>query len=82
MAEQISSSGISELKKIFDQTRIRMAKGRLRSALIRYFKDNGANNIRLSTKEDNIKALKLYKRAGFYETGQMNDEEIVLQLDL
>lgn len=50
--------------------------------IIRYFKDNGANNIRLSTKEDNIKALNLYKRAGFYETGEMNDEEIVLQLDL
>ena len=50
--------------------------------IIGYFKDNGANNIRLSTKEDNTKALNLYRKAGFYDTGEMNDEEIVLQLDL
>ncbi|MBQ3904790.1 MAG: GNAT family N-acetyltransferase [Eubacterium sp.] len=50
--------------------------------IIKYFKDNGANNIRLSTKESNIKALSLYKKAGFYETGEYNGEEIVLQLDL
>ena len=50
--------------------------------IIGYFKDNGANNIRLSTTEDNTKALNLYRKAGFYDTGEMNDEEIVLQLDL
>lgn len=50
--------------------------------IIKYFKVNGANNIRLSTKESNIKALSLYKNAGFYETGEYNGEEIVLQLDL
>ena len=50
--------------------------------ILGYFKDNGANNIRMSTKEDNTKALNLYRKAGFYDTGEMNDEEIVLQLDL
>ena len=50
--------------------------------IIKYFKENGANNIRLSTKETNTKALSIYHRAGFRETGEMNDEEIVLQLDL
>jgi len=50
--------------------------------IIQYFKDNGANNIRLSTKETNINALSMYRKAGFRDTGEMNDEEIVLQLDL
>ncbi|MBR3354014.1 MAG: GNAT family N-acetyltransferase [Oscillospiraceae bacterium] len=50
--------------------------------IIQYFKDNGANNIRLSTKETNVTALSLYRKAGFRDTGEKNDEEIVLQLDL
>ena len=50
--------------------------------IIRYFKDHGANNIRLSTKESNTSALSMYRKAGFRDTGEMNDEEIVLQLDL
>ena len=50
--------------------------------IIQYFKDHGANNIRLSTKETNTTALSLYRKAGFRVTGEMNDEEIVLQLDL
>ena len=50
--------------------------------IIRYFREHGANNIRLSTKETNTKALSIYHRAGFRETGEMNDEEIVLQLNL
>lgn len=49
--------------------------------IIQYFKDHGANNIRLSTKETNAGALSLYRRAGFRDTGEMNDEEIVLQMD-
>jgi diamine N-acetyltransferase len=49
--------------------------------IITYFKEHGANNIRLSTKETNVGALSLYHRAGFRDTGEMNDEEIVLQLD-
>lgn len=51
-------------------------------AIIRYFKDHGANNIRLSTKDTNASALSLYRKAGFRDTGEMNDGEIVLQLDL
>jgi diamine N-acetyltransferase len=50
--------------------------------IIQYFRDHGANNIRLSTKETNTMALSLYRKAGFRETGEMNGEEIVLQLDL
>ena len=50
--------------------------------IIRYFKDHGANNIRLSTKESNTSALSMYRKAGFRDTGEMHDEEIVLQLDL
>ena len=50
--------------------------------IIRYFRDHGANNIRLSTKESNINALTIYRNAGFRDTGEVNDGEIVLQLDL
>ena len=50
--------------------------------IIKYFREHGANNIRLSTKETNTGALGLYHKAGFRETGEMNDEEIILQLDL
>lgn len=50
--------------------------------IIKYFKDNGANNIKLSTKESNVKALSLYHKFGFKENGEMNDEETVLVLDL
>ena len=50
--------------------------------IIQYFKDHGANNIRLSTKDSNTKALSMYRKAGFRDTGELNDEEIVLQLDL
>ena len=50
--------------------------------IIQYFKDNGANNIRLSTKESNTNALSMYHKAGFRDTGEMNEEEIVLQLTL
>lgn len=50
--------------------------------IIQYFKGNGANNIRLSTKETNTGALALYHKFGFEENGDMNGEEIVLQLDL
>ena len=50
--------------------------------VIRYFKDHGANNIRLSTKETNEAALAMYRKAGFCDTGEMNGEEIVLKLEL
>ena len=50
--------------------------------IIEYFRSHGTGNIRLSTKETNTTALSLYHKFGFRETGEMNDEEIVLQLDL
>ena len=50
--------------------------------IIRYFREHGANPIRLSTKESNTGALALYHKFGFRETGEMNGEEIVLQLEL
>lgn len=49
--------------------------------IIQYFREHGANNIRLSTKDTNSRALSLYRKAGFRETGEKNGEEIVLQLD-
>lgn len=50
--------------------------------VIEYFRSNEADHIRLSTKESNTAALSLYHRYQFKETGEMNDEEIVLQLSL
>lgn len=47
-------------------------------AIIRYFKENGANNIKLSTKESNSGALALYHKLGFAENGEMNEKEVVL----
>lgn len=48
--------------------------------IITYFKTHGANNITLSTKESNQRAIGLYHKFGFRKTGQMNDEEVVLRL--
>lgn len=50
--------------------------------IIDYFKEQGAGNIKLSTKESNSKALSLYHKFGLKENGEMNGEEIVLQLEL
>lgn len=51
-------------------------------AIITYFKENGATNIRLSTKESNVGAIHLYESAGFVPNGDMNDEETVFELNL
>ena len=51
-------------------------------AIIDYFKEQGVGYIKLSTKESNSNAISLYHKFGFRENGEMNDEEIVLQLDL
>lgn len=51
-------------------------------AIISYFKEQGVGYIKLSTKESNHNAISLYHKYGFRENGEMNDEEIVLQLDL
>ena len=50
--------------------------------VIRYFREHGANNIRLSTKETNTIALSVYRKAGFRDTGERIGEEIVLELHL
>ena len=50
--------------------------------IVAYFKENGANHIKLSTKPDNTTALSLYRRCGFRETGEQNGEEIVLRRSL
>ena len=50
--------------------------------IIDYFQNHGADHILLSTKENNILALSLYKKYQFAETGEMNDDEIILRLDL
>lgn len=48
--------------------------------IINYFRDNGAEEITLSTKESNVAALGLYRKFGFKENGEINDDEIVLKL--
>lgn len=50
--------------------------------IIQYFRSHGANHILLSTKETNTAALFLYRKYQFVETGEMNDDEIVLRLTL
>lgn len=50
--------------------------------IIDYFRIQGADHILLSTKESNTAALSLYHKYQFAETGEMNDEEIVLRLNL
>ena len=51
-------------------------------SIIDYFDDQGVGYIKLSTKESNISAISLYHKFGFRENGEMNGEEVVLQLDL
>lgn len=50
--------------------------------IIKYFRENGADEITLSTKESNRNALALYYSFGFEENGDMNDGETVLKLKL
>ena len=45
-----------------------------------YFKENGATNIRLSTKESNVNAIRLYRSFGFEPNGDENDGETVFEL--
>ena len=49
--------------------------------IIAYFKENGATNIRLSTKESNVNAINLYKSFGFKPNGDMVDEETEFELN-
>ena len=57
-----------------------IGKEALKKILV-YFKENGATNIRLSTKSDNINAISLYKSFGFKETGEVIDGEDVFELN-
>lgn len=50
--------------------------------ILAYFQSHGADHILLSTKESNTAALSLYHKYQFEETGEMNDDEIVLRLKL
>lgn len=50
--------------------------------VIKYFKYKDVQYITLSTTPTNNNALHLYKKFGFYETGEMNDEEVMLQKKL
>ena len=50
--------------------------------IIDYFRSHGADHILLSTKESNTSALSLYHKYQFAETGEMNEDEIVLRLSL
>lgn len=50
--------------------------------IIEYFRSHGATHILLSTKDTNTAALSLYHKQCFSETGEMNDDETVLRLDL
>ena len=50
--------------------------------IIEYFRGHGSDHILLSTKETNTTALSLYHKYGFSETGEMNDNEIVLRLTI
>ncbi|MBR5347683.1 MAG: GNAT family N-acetyltransferase [Lachnospiraceae bacterium] len=62
----------------------RQGRGYGREALqqiIAYFRENGATNIRLSTKESNVNAIRLYESVGFKRTGGMVDEETEFELN-
>ena len=46
--------------------------------IIRYFRENGADRLYLSTEPENERGLHLYHKAGFRETGIISDDEAVL----
>ena len=46
--------------------------------IIRYFRDNGADRLYLSTEPENERGLHIYHKAGFRETGAIDDDEAVL----
>ena len=50
--------------------------------IITYFKEHGADHIKLSTKASNQRAISLYKNFGFEKTGEMNGVETVFYLKL
>ena len=46
--------------------------------IIKYFRDNGADMLYLSTEPENELGLHVYHKAGFQETGVIDDDEAVL----
>ena len=50
-------------------------------SIVAYFKDNGAANMRLSTKDSNTNAIHLYQSFGFRATGEVIDGESVFELN-
>jgi CubicO group peptidase (beta-lactamase class C family) len=46
--------------------------------IIQYFKENGADRLFLSTEPENERGLHIYHKAGFRETGIIEDDEAVL----
>ena len=48
------------------------------SEIIKYFKENGADRLYLSTEPENELGLHIYHKAGFRETGVISDDEAVL----
>lgn len=50
--------------------------------MIDYFRDGGADEILLSTEPENEVGLHIYHKAGFKDTGEMNDDEMILELKL
>ena len=52
------------------------------SEIIKYFRDNGADRIFLSTEPENECGVHIYHKAGFMETGDIDDGEAVMRLVL
>ncbi len=48
------------------------------SEIVRYFKENGADRLFLSTEPENERGLHIYHKAGFRETGVIEGDEAVL----
>ena len=46
--------------------------------IIKYFRDNGADRLFLSTEPENERGLHIYHKAGFRETGIIEDDEAVM----
>ena len=46
--------------------------------IIQYFRDNGADRLYLSTEPENECGMHIYHKAGFKETGEMDDGEAIM----
>ena len=48
--------------------------------IIKYFKDNGADRLLLSTEPENECGIHIYHKAGFVETGEIDEGEAIMKL--